>query len=228
MSEKVSGEFPIVGMAKRGDPRDMLILPGGRSDGKPYANFSFLVSEYRNGFPKPVGCSSLRRRIQLLALAPLFLTVPIRGNVPTRLEKLDRGEYGGLVLAAAGLARLGVSDRPGYVFPVDEMVPAAGQGVIAVQGRRGEDYSFLDAVRDPVTEEEAGAERALILALGGGCGSPAAAYAKINGAEIRIWAFFAGHDGAPPLRDKISGMREDALSLSGALARRILKRVRLQ
>jgi hydroxymethylbilane synthase len=228
MSERISGDFPIVAMAKRGDPRDMLVLDGGRR----YPDFSTLVSEHKDGFAKPVGCSSLRRRVQLLALAPSFCTAPIRGNVPTRLEKLDRGEYGALVLAAAGLARLGVTDRPGYVFPVSEMVPAAGQGVIAVQGRRGDAWPFLDAVRDPRTEAEAHAERALILALGSGCGSPAAAYAKIDGGEIQIRAFFAGPGGgplfrdAPLFRDEISGAREDALSLAESLAQRLLKKAR--
>jgi hydroxymethylbilane synthase len=224
MSEKISADFPIVGMAERGDPRDMLILGGGRR----YVNFSLLVSDYKDGFSKPVGCSSLRRRTQLLGLAPLFRTAPIRGNVPTRIEKLDRGEYGALVLAAAGLARLGIQDRPGYVFSTDEMVPAAGQGVIAVQGRRGERYPFLDAVRDPLTEEEAHAERALIFALGAGCGSPAAAYAKINGREIRIRAFFAEHGGAPLFRDEISGAREEALTLAEGLAQKLLAKARQQ
>jgi hydroxymethylbilane synthase len=102
------------------------------------------------------------------------------------------------------------------------MVPAAGQGVLALQGRRGEDYAFLDALRDPVTEEEAWTERRVIRTLGGGCQFPAAAFARISGTEIIIIAMYAAGAAAPFYIEEISGGRDRALELAESLARRLL------
>jgi hydroxymethylbilane synthase len=188
-----------------------------------------------------VGCSGLRRRIQLLSLAPGLDMAPIRGNVPTRLAKLESGRYGALVLAAAGLARLGMSagepggllsGRPpasplvGRVFSVEEMVPAAGQGALAMQGRRGEDYGFLEAVRDPLSEEETTAERVFIRTLECGCGSPAAAYARIYGNEIRLRGIYAEDASSPLFRETLSGQRREALFLAEDLARRLVRKAK--
>jgi hydroxymethylbilane synthase len=213
MPEHVSDDFPIVAMTRREDPRDMLLLPQGQS----FAGLDALGAG-------PVGSSSIRRRVQLLALAPALTVLPVRGNVPTRLDKLDRGQYGALVLAAAGLIRLGIKGRPGHVFSVDEMVPAAGQGVLAVQGRRGDDLDFLEAVRDRVSEEEALAERTFVQAIGGGCGSPAAAYARISGGDIAITGMYGAEDGAFLFKDTLSGPREEGRRLAEKLARLLLKR----
>jgi hydroxymethylbilane synthase len=219
--------LPIAGMARRGDPRDMLILPKDPETGNS-GNFAELSPG--RAFPlgqcgiPPVGCSSMRRRIQLLARAPHLAIAPIRGNVPTRLAKLDQGQFGALVLAAAGLERLCIRDRPGYYFAVRDMVPAAGQGVLALQGRRGEDFAFLEALRDPLTEEEAWTERRVIRALGGGCHFPAAAFARISGTEIVIIAMYAAGAGAPFFTEEISGARDRAPELAEALARRLLSR----
>jgi hydroxymethylbilane synthase len=211
MPERVPEDFPIAAMTRREDPRDTLLLPLGRS----FAGLDGLGT---------VGCSSVRRRIQLLALAPALTIAPIRGNVPTRLDKLDRGQYGALVLAAAGLIRLGIKDRPGYAFPVEEMVPAAGQGVLAIQGRREEDSAFLEAVRDRVTEEEALAERTFVQAIGGGCGSPAAAYARISGGGIAILGMYGAESGAFLFKDTLSGPREEGRLLAEKLARLLLRK----
>jgi hydroxymethylbilane synthase len=217
--------LPIAGMARRGDPRDMLILPKNSGTGKA-GNFTELSpgAALPLGQPgiSPLGCSGTRRRIQLLARAPDIAVAPIRGNVLTRLAKLDQGQFGALILAAAGIERLGVKDRPGYYFSVRDMVPAAGQGVLALQGRRGEDYAFLDALRDPVTEEEARTERRLIRALGGGCHSPAAAFARISGTEIAIIALYAAGAASPFSIEEISGPRDRAYELAESLARRLL------
>ncbi|MFP3090045.1 hydroxymethylbilane synthase [Treponema sp. TIM-1] len=217
--------LPIVGMAKRGDPRDMLILPKAPETGNP-ENFTELspgrALPLRQPGIAPVGCSSMRRRIQLLVRAPELTVAPIRGNVPTRLAKLDQGQFGALILAAAGIQRLGIKDRRGYYFSVRDMVPAAGQGVLALQGRRGEDYAFLDALRDPVTEEEAGTERRVIRTLGGGCHFPAAAFARISGTEIVIIAIYAAGAASPFYREEISGDRDRKFELAESLARRLL------
>ncbi|MDR3193456.1 MAG: hydroxymethylbilane synthase, partial [Treponema sp.] len=202
---------------KGGDPRDCLILPEGES----FGGFEDLP---RICADRPVGSSSVRRRMQLHALAPSLRFAPIRGNVPTRIGKLDRGQYGALLLAAAGLERLGISRRAAYVFPVREMIPAPGQGTLAVQGRRGEDYGFLDPLRDRLTEEEALAERSFIRAAAAGCASPAAVYARISGGEISLVALFAADAEAPFFRDAISGPREEGPGLAETLARRLLKR----
>jgi hydroxymethylbilane synthase len=208
--------LPIAGMAKRGDPRDMLLLPL-RGGGDP-------LHKIPGGLP--VGCSSMRRRIQLLARVPEAQVAPIRGNVPTRLAKMDQGQYGALILAAAGIERLGIRDRPGHFFAVRDMVPAAGQGVLALQGRRGEDYSFLDVLRDPLTEAAANAERHVIRTMGGGCNFPAAAYAEISGAEITLIAMYSadGSGRSPIFIEEISGDRDRALELAETLARRLLSR----
>lgn len=217
--------LPIAGMARRGDPRDMLILPKDPGTGNS-GNFTELspgrALPLRGSGISPVGCSGARRRIQLLARAPDLAVAPIRGNVLTRLAKLDQGQFGALILAAAGIERLGVKDRPGYYFSVRDMVPAAGQGVLALQGRRGEDYAFLDALRDPVTEEEAWTERRVIRTLGGGCQFPAAAFARISGTEIIIIAMYAAGAAAPFYIEEISGGRDRALELAESLARRLL------
>ncbi|MDR1057973.1 MAG: hydroxymethylbilane synthase [Treponema sp.] len=222
MAEKENPDLPIAALAKRGDPRDMLVLS---QKGPVLRDLPRILSVLKAG-SLPVGCGSARRRIQLLLRAPGLAVAPVRGNVPGRLAKMDGGAYGALILAAAGLERLGLADRPGYIFPVREMIPAAGQGVLAIQGRRGESCAFLDAVRDPVTEEEAGTERALIRALDGGCGSPAAAYARIEGNEISILGMYAADPGAPPVRDEIAGDRAEGLRLAETLARRLLRKDR--
>jgi hydroxymethylbilane synthase len=216
MAEKTPEMLPIVGFSKRGDPRDILVLPNG---------------QFFRGFDRldpalPVGSSSPRRRLQFQALAPGIITAPIRGNVPTRLSKMDEGQYGALIIAAAGLERLGIRDRQTHLFSVQEMIPAAGQGVLAVQGRRGENYDFLDAVQDPVSAEEAAAERIFIRTLDCGCGSPAAVYAKIDRQEIRIIALYAADINSPPFRDEISGEQEEGPRLAEKLARRLLQKGR--
>jgi hydroxymethylbilane synthase len=214
MAEEEHPNLPVRALGKRGDPRDRLVMPRGMR----FSGWASLDASL------PVGCGSLRRRIQLFDLAPFIRVAAIRGNVGTRLNKMDQGAYGALILAAAGLERLGIRDRDGYYFPVREMIPAAGQGIIAVQGRVGEDYSFLASVHDPVTAEESRAERMVIRAIGSGCGSPAAAFATITGNEIRILGMYAAGAEAPPVRDAVCGGREEGPRLAERLARRLLQR----
>ncbi|GHV36262.1 porphobilinogen deaminase [Spirochaetia bacterium] len=228
MAEKLPEGLPIAAFLKRGDPRDMLVLPKGRIFEDLGTSTKLRSSEgsplERLGSALPVGSSSLRRRLQFRLLAPGIRVAPIRGNVPTRLSKMDAGQYGALLLAAAGLERLGIRDRRTHVFSVEEMIPAAGQGTLAVQGRRGEDYRFLDTIRDPVTEAESGAERAFIRTLNCGCGAPAAVYATILGSEIHLIALYAANAESPLFRDEISGDREAGLRLAEELARRLLQK----
>ena len=131
MPMEESSKIPILGYTKREDVRDVLVLPEG---GKPWEGRGVI------------GCSSFRRRIQGERLFPQAEFRSIRGNVLTRLEKLDRGEYDALILAAAGLKRLGLEHRICRYFSAEEILPAAGQGILAVQGRAGEDYGFLETL----------------------------------------------------------------------------------
>ena len=163
--------LPLIAFSRREDPRDVLVLPEGRKE--PEADL-------------PIGSSSLRRQIQLRKLFPDHRIEPVRGNLQTRLRKLDEGQYGALVLAAAGLIRLGLADRISRYFSVEEIIPAAGQGIIAVQGRAGESYDWLNGYDDRDSRDAALCERAYVRELDGGCSSPVCAHAWIEGDRIRV------------------------------------------
>ena len=128
MPMEESEELPILAFSKREDVRDVLVFPRGCEE---------LDAS------KPIGCSSLRRKLQLQEIFPDVKVKSIRGNLQTRLEKLDSGEYSALVLAAAGLKRLGLEKRISRYFDTEEILPAAGQGILAVQGKKGLDYEYL-------------------------------------------------------------------------------------
>ncbi len=212
--------LPILGFSRREDPRDVLVLPEGREEPDPEL---------------PIGTSSLRRELQLRRLYPGRKVEMIRGNVLGRLKKLDDGEYGALVLAAAGLKRLGLSGRISRYFSCGEMLPAAGQGILAVQGRRDVDYSFLEGFFDEEARDAALAERAFVRELGGGCSSPAAAYAVCEGEKLVLKGLYVNPKGAAKDRGKKSegmdtgyyrteeiwGSRRDAESLGRELAERM-------
>ena len=162
MPMELTAGLPVVAVSRREDPRDALVLPAGQRELRP---------------DLPIGCSSLRRALQLRALLPGAAIEPVRGNVQTRLRKLDEGQYSALVLACAGLRRLGLQQRISRIFSVEEMLPAACQGILAVQARADFDVSLLAPFHDPDAAACAEAERAFVRALDGGCTSPVAAYA---------------------------------------------------
>ncbi|MCD7717123.1 MAG: hydroxymethylbilane synthase [Lachnospiraceae bacterium] len=164
-------ELPLIAYSAREDVRDALILPEGATE---------------IDFSKPVGCSSRRRMLQFAQLFPQAAFAPIRGNVQTRLKKLDSGEFSATILAAAGLKRLGLEHRISRYFTTEEMIPAAGQGILAVQGRKGEDYSYLCGYSDETAAICAKAERAFVRALGGNCSTPVAAYAQVMTSENHL------------------------------------------
>jgi hydroxymethylbilane synthase len=165
MPAEIPEDLPVIGFSGREDPRDVLVLPDGVSD----------ISE--TDLTKPIGTSSRRRTLQAQELFPRARFESVRGNVQTRLRKLDEGQYCALILAAAGLRRLGLDKRISRVFSVEEIIPSAGQGILALQGRRGVDYSCLDGFLNERSAIAAAAERAFVGALGGGCTSPIAAHA---------------------------------------------------
>lgn len=164
MPMETNSELPIIAYSKRANPYDALVIPIGTD---------------KIDFSKPVGCSSQRRCIQFKKLYPDAEIKPVRGNIQTRLKKLDSGEYSALILAAAGLERLGLTDRIFRLFNADEIIPASGQGIIAVQCKKGGGYEFLKEISDRTSEICAIAERACIKRLNGGCSAPSAAFCQI-------------------------------------------------
>ena len=198
-------EYPVVAVSPREDARDVLILPVGKQTIDPV---------------KPVGCSSKRRRVQFSKIYPEQAIAPIRGNVITRIEKLDRGEFSALTLAAAGIRRLGMWDRCSRVFTIDEILPSACQGILAIQGRRGVDYGYLSGYNDTDALDASKAERAFIRMLGSGCGAPVGVLAQTSGNELRLRGMIA-NDNGEIRRDEEIGNRKDAVKLGEVLAKRM-------
>ena len=196
-------DLPLLAFSKREDPRDVLVLPKSAAE---------------NHSDKPIGSSSARRNLQLRRLFEAPKTAGVRGNVITRLSKLDRGDYSALVLAYAGLKRLGLEDRISRVFDPADMIPAAGQGIMAVQGRAGENYDYLHCVNDKNAEIEALTERAFVRALDGGCSSPIAAFAQADDEEVRLIGLYYKEDEDDYITGEISGRRQDGEALGRKLA----------
>lgn len=201
---ETDSRLPIVAYTKCQNPCDVLVLPKGKN------NIDFSL---------PIGSSSQRRLIQLKKIYKNATFKPIRGNVITRLEKLDSGEYSALVLAAAGLERLDLTNRISRVFTTDEIIPAAGQGVLAIQTRKNDKFDFLQYINDKEAEICAKAERTFVTALDGGCSAPIGAYAKIDGNKISINGLFA--DENTMLVKKIQGDITESESLALSLAQSI-------
>lgn len=175
MPMEVNENIPIIAVSKREDPRDVLILPLG-------------VDEL--DLKKPIGCASLRRKLQIEKLINGVKIEPIRGNVQTRLKKLDSGQYSAIVLAYAGIKRLGLENRVSRFFSVEEVLPAACQGVLAVQGRKDFDSRILENFNDENSFLCSVAERSFVKTLNGGCSAPFCAYATIKGDIMTLEGMF--------------------------------------
>jgi len=160
-----------------------------------------------------VGTSSLRRQGQLLASRPDLVIKSLRGNVQTRLKKLEDGQYDAIVLAQAGLVRLGLEAHISQVLPYKTMMPAPGQGALAVQCRQGdrETLELLAILDDPVTRAEVEAERRFLEALGGGCSLPVGALAELRQGEIYMQAVVVSPDGKRSIRVTGSGLEPGLL-----------------
>lgn len=195
--------LPLIAYSKREDPRDVLVLPEGKTE---------------IDFTKPIGCSSRRRMVQFQKLYPQAHFAVIRGNVQTRLRKLDEGMYAATILAAAGLVRLGLTHRISRYFSTEEMIPAAGQAILAVQGRAGEAYPCLEGYSDKASELCARTERAFVRALGGSCSTPIGAYAQTDGEEIVLHAMYYDEASGRLHTGKESGAAADPEQIGKALA----------
>ena len=208
MPMDVPEDLPLAAFSRREDPRDALVLPEGGSQLDP---------------SRPIGCSSRRRQLQLKALFPQMEVKPVRGNVQTRLKKLQDGEFSALVLAAAGLKRLGLEGRISRYFDLEEILPAAGQGILAVQTRKGMDTSCLATLHNRDAACCAMAERAFVRALNGGCSSPVAAYAVVEGENLALTGLYGSADETVVRRGTKTGKKSRAQALGIALAEALKK-----
>ena len=196
---------------KREDPRDALVSSLFRK-----------VGDLPQG--ASVGTSSLRRSAQLLHMRPDLRIAPLRGNVDTRLRKLDSGELQAIVLAAAGLQRLGLSDRITALLSPDSVLPAIGQGVLGLEVRENDQkvQNLISFLNDLETELAARAERAFLKELEGGCQVPLAGYARVEKGRLVLDGMVAELDGSVILKRKLSGEKDKPEDLGLALARNLI------
>lgn len=171
-----------------------------------------------------VGTASLRRQAQLLAVRPDLVVSELHGNVDTRLRKLGEGEHDGIVLAAAGLRRLGRESEISFAISAEVMTPAAGQGALVLQAR-GDDADAVEAaaaIGDETALRELTAERAVVALLDATCATPIGVHAQVEGARLRIEAFVGLPDGSEWIRDRVEAAAEEPAAAGALLAERLL------
>ena len=219
MSAVLPDGLAIAATLPREDPRDVIVLPPER----PVEDVDTMLSSLGRG--GRIGTSSIRRIAQLAARVPSAVFVPIRGNVDTRLRKLDAGEYDALVLAAAGLRRLGFGERISAALPPADCVPAPGQGIVAIEMRADDAGTrrALEAIHDAAAELVLIAERAVVAALGGGCQLPLGALATVNGSEMHLHAAVCSPDGARVIRAHALGPAAASASVGTHAARQLIQ-----
>jgi hydroxymethylbilane synthase len=202
----------------REDPRDALVLPA------PAEPMPFDEAVARLGPRRRVGTSSVRRVAQLTVLMPAATFVPFRGNLDTRLRKLDGGEVDAIVLAAAGLRRLDQAARITALLPPDRCVPAPGQGIVAIEIRQGDRATgdVVGLIGDAAALDALHAERAVVAALGGGCQMPIGAHATVTSDRITLAGVVIAPDGSRVARAAAEGSRAEAEEVGREAARRLL------
>ena len=180
---ELAPEFRLAAVLEREDPRDCFVSPR-------FAQLADLPAGAR------VGTSSLRRALMLRVHYPQLTVLPVRGNVNTRLAKLDRGDFDALIMAAAGLKRLGFADRIRQILPTREFLPAPGQGALGIEVTAASDAAaqVVAPLEHPATRAITAAERAVSRGLGGSCQVPLAAHAVIEGAELHLRAIVGNHE----------------------------------
>lgn len=194
---------------RREDPRDALVA------GKPLGSLHELPDGSK------IGTSSLRRETQLRHLRPDLEIVPVRGNVDTRIRKVETEGLAAVVLAVAGLRRLKLDDHISLVFRAEQMIPAIGQGALGLEVRAGDEEveELVSRLDDRNTRLAVEAERAFLDVMGGGCQVPMGAYAVVADGRARLAAFVASPSGGQMIRDTVEGSEEDLQSLATRLAR---------
>ncbi len=196
---------------EREDPRDAFISTGYKS-----------VGELPDG--ASVGTGSLRRSSQLLHMRPDLDIVPLRGNVDTRIKRLESGNLHAIILAAAGLRRLGLSAKISQLLPAEEFLPAIGQGALGLELRQDNDrvYDILRSLNHEATEMTVRAERAFLKELEGGCQVPIAAHCRLEGEVVILHGMVAELDGSRIIKDELRGQKERPEETGISLARRLL------
>ncbi len=210
LSSEMDERLVIAATPPRADSRDVLISKKKQK-----------LSQLPQG--AKVGTSSLRRKAQLLRIRDDMEVVELHGNVETRLRRMQDG-LDGVVLAAAGLERIGASDRVAQYFTIDEMVPAVGQAIIAVQSRKEDDEvnRLVFRIEDPKARVEATCERAFSQRLGGDCHVPVGAHAELSGESLSVVGMIASPDGKKIIKKALSGNAAEARSLGDRLAKELL------
>ena len=213
MPAELPDGLTIAALSKREDPRDVLVtLDGGK------------LGELKYG--AVIGTSSARREVQLLEARPDIHIKTLRGNVLTRLNKLLNGDYDGVVIAAAGLKRLGLEDKISQFFSVEKIIPAVGQGVLSIEARENDDViAMLDSIHCKESELAVRAERAFMIKLNGGCSIPLGAHALIDGTYMKVYGMMASEDRAKIFRAVLEGPTDEAESLGIRLAEDIIERM---
>ena len=200
----------IAAVPVREDPADAWIGAGGSLEDVPEGT--------------RVGTASLRRRAQLLAARPDLVVSELHGNVDTRLRRLGEGELGGIVLAAAGLKRLGREGEISFAIPAETMTPAAGQGALVLEAR-GDDADAVEAaaaIGDETALRELTAERAVVALLDATCATPIGVHACVEGARLTIEAFVGLPDGSEWIRDRVEATADEPAAAGALLAERLL------
>jgi hydroxymethylbilane synthase len=207
--EEVEG-LEIAAVPAREDPADAWIGAGGSLEDAPEG--------------ARVGTVSLRRKAQLLAARPDLRILDLNGNVDTRLRKLAEGDYDAIILAAAGLRRLGRESEIGFRVPTVRMVPAAGQGALAIQVRTGDEETAatVRSINDEAAFAQLHAERACFIRLEASCSTPIGVHAELSGSTLRIGAFVGLPDGSEWIRDELDADASDPEAAGAELAKRLL------
>jgi hydroxymethylbilane synthase len=218
MPARLPDGLDVCAALAREDPRDALVLPA------PARSLSFDEAVRLLGASPRVGTSSVRRVAQLTALLPHAQFVPFRGNLDTRLRKLDQGDVDAIILAAAGLRRLEQAGRITSIVPADICVPAPGQGIVAVETRVDDSATagLVAHIGNADALDALHAERAVVAALGGGCQMPIGAHATISGDTITLAGVVIAPDGSRAARATAEGPRSDASSVGRQAAERLL------
>jgi hydroxymethylbilane synthase len=203
-------EFELAAVMTREDPRDCVVSTR-------YATLEDMPAGAR------IGTSSLRRELMLRARFPRLSIQSIRGNVGTRLGKLDRGEFDALVMAAAGLKRLGLGDRIRQIIPTTVSLPAPGQGALGIEVLRSHPTvrSLLAPLDDPATRAATAAERGVSRGLGGSCQVPLAAYAEVEGTDLRLRALVGNAATGEYVETEIRGSVTDADAIAAEAVARL-------
>jgi hydroxymethylbilane synthase len=218
MPAELPGGLTIAATLPREDPRDVFILPA--------ENAHDDVATALAKRPQPrIGTSSVRRTAQLRPRFSTATFLPIRGNVDSRLRKLDAGEYDALILAAAGLRRLGFGDRISATISPNDCVPAPGQGIVAIEIRADDEKSrkAVSPIHDGVAAAALEAERTVVAVLGGGCQLPLGALASVNGADMEVQAVVCSPDGGRVIRAHAHGAASAAAALGERVAAQLVR-----